>query len=124
MPSAPAASAANASVGVVAPGRQSIRRRLASVTIETSPWGITTRRPPASQTRATSARQHRAGADEAPGRHSRRGELPQSLSNGRGELSGTSRMRNPRFDQRGGLTAAISGGVMPRRTATNGSGSR
>ena len=54
-PSAPAASAANASVGVATPGTQTRPCRLASRMTATSACGITIRRPPAALTRATSS---------------------------------------------------------------------
>ena len=54
-PSAPAASAANASVGVATPGTQTSPAAFASRTTATSACGITISRPPASRTRATSS---------------------------------------------------------------------
>src|SRR5438128_5231864 len=54
-PSAPAASAANASVGVATPGTQRSPCRFASRMTDTSPCGMTISLPPAAATRATSA---------------------------------------------------------------------
>ena len=54
-PSAPAASAANASVGVATPGTHTMPSPFASRITATSACGITISLPPASRTRATSA---------------------------------------------------------------------
>ena len=99
-PSAPAASAANASVGVATPGRQTMPSRFASRITAVSACGITIRRPPASRTRATSAASITVPAPTRQRSPNARRRGGGSMSNGCGELSGTSRMRKPSADER------------------------
>ena len=68
-PSAPAPSAANASVGVATPGTQTSPCRFASRMIAVSACGITISRPPAAPTRATSST---VSTVPAPTRHAAR----------------------------------------------------
>ena len=122
-PSAPAASAANASVGVATPGTQTLPCRFAARITAVSPCGITMSWPPAARdlVRPPRPRSPCPRRRDIARRTSRRARAIES--NGRGELSGTSRMRKP-LATSAAPTAGISSGVMPRSTAMSGSGSR
>ncbi|MDT4840560.1 hypothetical protein FQZ97_743870 [compost metagenome] len=119
--SAPAASAANASVGVATPGMQSMPAALAARMTSVSAWGMTIRRPPAAAISQTCSARVTV---PAPTRYrSPRAWLRlRMLSSGRGELSGTSSMRKPASARAPPIDAA-SPGCRPRRMATRGRGS-
>ena len=117
-PCAPAARAANASLGVSTPGRQTIPNRSARRTTTGSKLGATTSWPPAACTASTwvsvstvPAPTSTSGWDCASSR---------MLSSAWGELSGTSRMAKPAAANAAPMAAAC-GGAIPRRIAISGS---
>ncbi|KGS74155.1 hypothetical protein X942_5537 [Burkholderia pseudomallei MSHR5596] len=116
--SAPAWSAANASVSVDTPGAQTMPACFVALMMEMSACGITISRPPASRTRSTSAA---ASTVPAPIRQSApsASTIRPMLSNGSGEFSGTSMHLNPIRCNTLAIGTASSG-TMPRRIAING----
>ena len=116
-PVAPAASAANASVGVITPGRHTRPKRAASATTSALQLGDTISSPPADCTSRTCC-----GVSTVPAPTSACGKRWRSkamLSSGSGELSGTSSRLKPAWVI-ASPTAGASPGVSPRRMATRG----
>ena len=93
--SAPADSAAKASVGVAIPGRLTNPAALAARITAVSACGMTTRSAPISFSRATCSTARTVPAPTSASRGSRR-RMAAMLSNGSGEFSGTSIRRKPR----------------------------
>ena len=117
-PSAPAFSAAKPSDGVITPGSDASPAAFAARTTSASKFGATTSLPPASFTRATSAASSTVPAPTSAWCAWR----PASrlmLSNGCGELSGTSMTVTPASISASPM-ASISSGFTPRRIATIG----
>ncbi|MCY1371028.1 hypothetical protein D9M69_581550 [compost metagenome] len=113
--SAPAASAAKASVGVATPGAQARPAALAARITAGSPCGITTSCPPAS---AILAQDSGLSTVPAPIRQSagRASRIARMLRSGSGEFSGTSMRRKP-VSYKARPMAMASSGLRPRRMA-------
>ncbi|ABA50914.1 hypothetical protein BURPS1710b_3486 [Burkholderia pseudomallei 1710b] len=113
--SAPFASAANASVGVATPGAHPMPSVFARRTTSPSACGITISSPPARTTSSTCPARSTVPAPTiaSAGSAVRSAAI---LSNGSGELSGTSTMRKP-ASYSAAPCAAASAGVTPRRIA-------
>ena len=116
-PWAPATSAANASVGVAMPGRQTRPRRTASRTTSGLKLGDTISSPPAACTSRTWAASRTVPAPtSAPGWRCASRAI---LFSGCGELSGTSSNPKPAWASASPMAGA-SAGVSPRKIATSG----
>src|SRR3954447_13520999 len=117
--SAPARRAANASLGVATPGRQAMPAAFAASITRASVCGVTTILPPAWRSRPTSAGSITVPAPTSASSPNRSANT-WILTNGSGELRGTSRIRKPASTSAGPIATA-SVGRKPRRTATSGS---
>src|SRR5579872_7452458 len=117
--SAPASSAAKASVGVATPGSAIRPRALAALTIATSACGMTMRSPPASATAATSLSVLTVPAPISASFGATR-RIRRIVSKGCGELSGVSMMWKPASISAIRIGVASSG-LIPRRIAASGS---
>src|SRR5580704_1030078 len=117
--SAPAASAAKASLGVATPGIETRPRFFAARTTSASKFGETTRRAPASAICATACVSRTVPAPIRR-RVAKHVAIRAMLTSGEGEFNGTSRMRKPPSKSTV-ATSTASSGRSPRKMAISGS---